>query len=88
MAGISAPHKPLLQFVPGTASRTAANRITHEAERPRGLKVDDQLVLRRRLHRQVGWLLSLENAVNVTGGAPVTFDGTGRAGDQAPAVTK
>ena len=34
-----------------------------------GLEVDDQLVLGRRLHRQVGRLLALEDAINVAGSA-------------------
>ena len=41
-----------------------------EAERLGGLEVDDQLVLGWRLHRQVGWLLALEDAIDVAGGTP------------------
>jgi len=37
-----------------------------EAERPRRFEVDDQLVLRWRLHRQIGWLLAFQDAVDVT----------------------
>src|SRR6476659_7346975 len=37
------------------------------------LEVDYQLELGRRLHRQVAWLLALENAVHIAGGAPVRF---------------
>src|SRR5262249_56720600 len=40
-----------------------------EAEGFRGLEVDDQLVLVRRLHRQVGRLLTFKDAVDVAGGA-------------------
>src|SRR5262249_44810383 len=40
-----------------------------DAERFRGLEVDDQLVLGRRLHWQVGGFLTPEYAVNVAGGA-------------------
>src|SRR5215510_3862554 len=36
-----------------------------QAERLGGLQVDDQLVLRRRLHRQVGWFLALEDAIHI-----------------------
>jgi hypothetical protein len=43
----------------------------HVAERLRGLQIDHQLVLGRRLHRQVGWSLALENAINVAGREPV-----------------
>ena len=46
-----------------------------EAERLGGLEVDHQFVLGRRLHRQVGWLLALEDAVDVAAGAAVLVDG-------------
>jgi hypothetical protein len=39
-----------------------------KAERLCGLEVNDQLVLRRRLHRQVGWLVALEDAIDVSSG--------------------
>jgi hypothetical protein len=42
-----------------------------EAERLRGLEVDDQLVLGRRLDRKVGRLLALEDAVDVARRTPV-----------------
>src|SRR5262249_5590604 len=42
-----------------------------EAERLGGPHVDYQLVLGRRLYRQVGRLLALQNAVDVADGAPV-----------------
>ena len=38
------------------------------------LRLIDQLVLGRRLHRQVGRLLALEDAVDVAGRAPVLVD--------------
>ena len=41
-----------------------------KAERLGGLEVDHQFVLGRRLHRQVGGLLALENAIDVAGRAP------------------
>ena len=47
-------------------------RRHREAERLGGLEVDHQLVLGRRLHRQVGRLLALEDAIDVAGGAPVS----------------
>src|SRR5262244_2268063 len=46
-----------------------------DAECSGGFQIDDQLVLGRRLHRQIGRLLALENAINVTSGAPVLRDG-------------
>src|SRR3954452_1093861 len=39
-----------------------------------GLEVNRQLVLSRRLHRQVGRLLALEDAVNVAGRAAMLVD--------------
>ena len=42
-----------------------------EAQRLGGLEVDDKLVLRRRLHRQVGGLFALKDAIDVTGRLPV-----------------
>ena len=54
-----------------------------EAERLRGLEVDDELVLGRRLHRQVGRLLALEDAVDIAGRAPVLVDQVRPVGDQA-----
>jgi hypothetical protein len=42
-----------------------------EAERLGGFEIDHQLVLGRRLHRKIGRLLALEDAINVAGGAPI-----------------
>src|SRR6476659_2426224 len=48
-----------------------------EAKRFRRLEIGHELVLGRRLHRQVGCLLALEDAIDVAGSAPV---GVGRIG--------
>ena len=56
-----------------------------EAERLGGLEVDHQLVLGRRLHRQVGRLLALEDAIDVAGRAPELVDQIRPIGDQAAA---
>src|SRR5262245_65575842 len=45
-----------------------------EAERLRGRQVDHKLVLCRRLHRQVGRLLALEDAVDVRGRLPILIE--------------
>ena len=45
-----------------------------EAERLRGLEVDHQFVLGRRLHRKVGGFLAIEDAIDVAGRAPVLID--------------
>src|SRR5262249_16717272 len=39
-----------------------------------GVKVDCEVILRRCLHRHVGWLLALESAVDVAGRAAVHVD--------------
>src|SRR5262249_3996018 len=54
-----------------------------EAERFGGLEVDYKFILVRCLHGQVRWLLSLEDAVYVTGGAPELVDEIGPIGDEA-----
>src|SRR5262249_11207567 len=41
-----------------------------DAERFGGFYIDHRLELGRRLHRQVGWLLTLQDAVDVDGCAP------------------
>jgi hypothetical protein len=49
-------------------------RWDFEAKRLGGLEVNHQLVLGRRLHWQVGRLLTLENAIDVACGAPELVD--------------
>src|SRR5262249_59831091 len=56
-----------------------------EAERLSGLEIDDELVLGRRLHRQVGWLLTLQNTIDVGGCAPERVDCIRSIGDQSAA---
>jgi hypothetical protein len=41
-----------------------------QAERLCGLEIENQLILGRRLHRHVGWLLALENAIEISRGSP------------------
>src|SRR6516165_6796020 len=55
-----------------------------EAEGPRGLKVDHQLVFGRCLHRQVGRILTLEDAIDVCGRSPVLVYQISPVRDQAP----
>src|SRR5262245_45489088 len=59
-----------------------------ETKRLRGLEVDDQLELGRRLDRQVGRFLSLEDAVDVSGRTPELIDRISPIGDQATAYDK
>ena len=67
-----------------TSSARAGAATAHvQAERLGGLEIDDRLVLDRRLHRQVGWLLALEDAIDVAGRLPVLVDLDRPVGDQA-----
>ena len=43
-------------------------------EHLRGFEVDDNLVLSRRLHRQVGGFFALQDAIDVAGGTPELID--------------
>jgi hypothetical protein len=64
---------------------TREQRERHvEAECPGGLQVDHQLVLNRRLHRQVGGLFSFEDAVDVAGGFPEHISQIDAIRNQAP----
>jgi hypothetical protein len=57
-----------------------------EAERLGGLEIDDHFVLGRRLDRQVGGLLALEDAIDVGGRASVRVDCIRPVRDQAAAL--
>jgi hypothetical protein len=48
-----------------------------EAKRFSRLKIDNQFVFRRRLHRKVGRLLALEDTINVNSRAPALVDQIG-----------
>ena len=56
-----------------------------ETERLRGLEIDRQFVLGRRLHRQVGRLLAFEDAVDVARRSPKLIGRIRPVGDQAAA---
>src|SRR5215471_17626606 len=59
-----------------------------EAERLGGLEVDHQFVFGRRLHWQISGLLALENAIYVTGSAPVLVEEIRPIGGQAASGNK
>jgi hypothetical protein len=69
----SAPQKtaPLFDHLVGAGEE---RRRHGEAKLLRSLEIDHQLVFGRRLHRQVGWLLTLEDAVNVASGLAILID--------------
>ena len=54
-----------------------------EAQRHGGLEVDDKLILCRRLHRHIGWLVALEDAVDVARRAAIQIDAVRPIGEQA-----
>src|SRR6516162_1388444 len=54
-----------------------------ESERLGGLEVDDQLKLCRHLHGEIGGLLALEDAVNVSSREAKLFGASGTIRDQA-----
>jgi hypothetical protein len=59
-----------------------------ETQRLRGLEIDDQLVLRRRPHRQISRLLALEDAIDVGGGAVIFVQLIDPVGDQVARTGK
>src|SRR5262249_38896147 len=57
-------------------------------ERLSCFQIDHQLVLGRRLHRQVGRLLALEDAIDIAGRTPALVDEIRSVGNQAARVGK
>src|ERR1700746_2408397 len=55
-----------------------------EVERLGGSEVDDKFVLGCLLDRQIGRLLSIEDAINVSGRAPAVVNHVRPVGDQTP----
>ena len=67
-----------------TSSARASSDCRHvDAKCLGGLEIDHQFVLGRRLYRQVGWLLALEDAIDIASGAAVLVDKIRPVGDQA-----
>src|SRR5262245_53547323 len=75
IAGSCSPSKgSLFDHLVGCSEQRRRNC---EAERLCSLEVDHQLVLVRRLHREVGRLLTFKNTVDVIGRLPVLIDQIG-----------
>ena len=62
-------------------------RWDFNADRPRGLQIDHQLVLGWRLHRQIGRLLTLKNAIHVASCVPERVNRIRPIGEQATGGT-
>src|SRR4051812_20797275 len=58
-------------------------RWNGEPQRRGGLEINDQLILSRRLHRKVGWLFALKDAVDVASSPAVLVEQIWTIGDQA-----
>src|ERR1700758_817326 len=63
--------KSLLDHLIGAGEKRLRNT---QPECLRGIEIEYQLILCWRLHRQIGRLLALEDAIDVTGGAAVLID--------------
>src|SRR3974390_2680945 len=64
----------LRQLINNLISARNERRRHSEADRLSGLEVDHQLKFSRALHRQVGWLLALEDAIDVASSLPERID--------------
>ena len=64
-------------------------RLRHgQPECLRGFEINDELILGRRLHREIAWLLTFEDAIDVAGGTPKLVDKIKSIRDQAAAGDK
>ena len=69
--------------ITSSARASSVAAATVEAERLGRLQVDQQLVFGRCLHRQVGGLLALEDAIDIAGRAAILVDQVRPVGDEA-----
>src|SRR6516225_7586895 len=81
-----------VRFVPKADISRSLDQLVSSGEQRRrhgkvkrlcGLEVDDELILRWRLHRHVGWLLTFQDAVDVAGRLAEQVDKIRTVGDQA-----
>jgi hypothetical protein len=82
-------HRLIAPALPGafphsitSSARGEQRRRDFESERLGGFQIDHQLVFGRRLHRQVGRLLALEDAIDIASRAAELVDCVGSIGDQ------
>jgi len=68
-------------FIRSLVGAGEKSRWNCEVQRPRSLEVDHQLILRRRLHQQVGRPLTLEDSIDVAGGEAILLNITGTVGN-------
>ena len=81
-----AVHKPMSALCQKRTFRHSFDHLVGAGEHCRrnceiqclgGLEIDHQLVFGRRLHREVGRLLALEDAIDIAGGTPGVVDQIG-----------
>ena len=71
-SGRSRSNAAKTSLISPTVVGAGKQRLRHcKTECLRGFEIDYQLILCRRLYRQIGWLLTLEDAIDVTGCAAV-----------------
>src|SRR5215470_18580737 len=75
--------KAPLDLLDHLVSAGEQRRWDFDADRPRGLQIDHQLVLGWRLHRKVGRLLTLKNAIHIASCAPELVNRIRPIGEQA-----
>src|SRR6476646_5931086 len=80
-------HKRTLRLLDHLVSRGKQRLRNGQAERLCGLEIDNQLVLGRRLHRHIGWLLALEDAIDIPDGLPDCIVRIRSVRDQATAYS-
>src|SRR5262245_23687859 len=82
---LTEPNDELASSLDQLVGSREQRRRHFEPERLGRLEVDHQLIFRRSLHRKISWLLALEDAVDIAGGAPIRVDAICPVGNQAAA---
>src|SRR5215470_649982 len=71
--------KAPLDLLDHLVSAREQRRWDFDSDLPRGFQIDHQLVLGWRLHRQIGRLLTLKNAIHIASRAPERVNRLGTA---------